>query len=333
MTTAPASIVRSAVAVPMGPTAVHVLARRGDRGPWSIIADLPDGDREPAGPPPGALVLAGIASCTIVTVAGVASRGASALEGMTVSFDVDAEGDRLEIRDRTVISSHASDTDRLRFTRAAAGCPVGKIFTQRAIAIEDAVELREGGREALAVPPAPVFASGTVSATWLPATCEWSDRDGRRLLEQEGEVAIHIDVAAPGSRRSRFGLLGGHSRAGWAPRPSPYAMAGLASSTLMTLRVQAARLGLDPSTLHVEVRALSPVPDGGKEGAQEAAASGKLPQVRWSRTVSARVTAGAQTDAVLEAMRRDPIYGHCMRGDLFRSRELVIEPARVATAS
>ena len=316
----------------MGPTAVHVMARRGDRGPWSIIADVPSADREPAGPPPGALVLAGIASCTIVTVAGVASRGRSVLEGMNVHFDVSADGQKVGVRDRTLIEADASEDDRVRFRRAADNCPVGKIFTKRLIEIEDAVSLEHGSIGSSTEPrkdPPAIFASGTVRATWLPATAEWTEREGRRVLAQEGEVAIHIETEA-GPRRTRFGLLGGHTDAGWAPRPNPYAMSGLAASTLMTLRSEAASLGIDPASLRVEIRTLSAVPEGQKEGAQDAAAAGRPAVVRWSRRVSARAASDARDDDVLAAMKRDPVYGYCMRGDMFTSRDVVVAPPRVA---
>ena len=321
---------RSAVAVPTSGTAVLVTTRRGPRGPWSIIADVPTEGREPAGPPPGYLALTGIASCTIVTVAGVASRGRSPLLDMRVSFDVSprAEGG-FDIRQRTVLTADLSDTDYGRLSRAVGFCPIGKIFSKRAIAIDDRVELR-GARTGAAPARAPaagdppVFLPGSASAQWLASTGEWREADGRRSLDQEGEVVVHVDCASESGRR-RWGLLGGHTSAGWAPRPSAYAMAGLASSTLMTLRARADALGIDPTTLRVEVRSLSPVPSGGKRQSQEDAAVGEAKPVRWLREVTVEAaSSAAATEAILSAMRLDPIYGHCMRGDLLAGEEIVV---------
>ena len=323
--------VRSAVAVATSGTAVLVTTRRGPRGPWSIITDVPTEGREPAGPPPGYLALAGIASCTIVTVAGVASRGRSPLRDMQVSFDVSprAEGG-FDIRQRTILTADLSDTDYGRLSRAVGFCPIGKIFSKRAITIDDRVQLR-GARTGAAPARAPgavdvpVFVPGSASAQWLAATSEWREVEGRRSLDQEGEVVVHVDCASNGSGGRRWGLLGGHTSAGWAPRPSAYAMAGLASSTLITLRARADALGIDPTTLRVEVRSLSPVPSGGKRQSQEEAAIGEAKPVRWLREVTVEAaSSAATTEAIGSAMRLDPIYGHCMRGDLLAGEEIVV---------
>jgi len=309
---------RNAIAVPATGTAVLVTMRRGERGPWTVIVDDASAS-EMAGPPPGALVLAGIACCTVVTIAGVASRRGPELAGLTVELDVRRRGAAFAIDQRTVLGARLNDVDQQRMMRTARHCPVGKLFTKRALAIEDAVDLRTGGTPpARDAADAPRFLEGRLTAHWIPETREWTGDGGARVLDQEGEARIQIE-GTRGSMRQRWGLLGGHSAAGWVPRPSSFATAGLASSTLMTLRARAATLAIDPATLRVEVRAISDVPSGGKAASQDKAAEGETPQVRWLRSVSVAGTGAATREAILAAMREDPIYGYAMRGDLLES--------------
>jgi uncharacterized OsmC-like protein len=322
------SDLRNAVAVPLAGTAVLVTMRRGARGPWTVIVDDTLAEGEMAGPPPGDLILAGIAACTIVTIAGVASRRGPDLSDMTVEFDVKRSADRFAIAQRTTLGADLSETDHQRMTRTAQHCPVGKLFTKRAIAIEDQVELRRGGTAPArgGIADGPRFLEGRVTARWIPESREWSGSAGHRVLDQEGEARIQIE----GSRAAgaqRWGLLGGHSAAGWVPRPSSFATAGLAASTLMTLRARAASLAIDPATLRVEVRALSNVPSGGKAASQDKASEGETPQVRWLRHVTVAGAPHASRDAILAAMREDLIYGHAMRGDLLDSDEVVAASA------
>jgi uncharacterized OsmC-like protein len=308
-----------------------VTMRRGARGPWTVVVDDPTAEGEMAGPPPGDLVLAGIAACTVVTIAGVASRRGPDLRDMVVEFDVQRGGERFAIAQRTMLDADMSDADQLRMTRTARHCPVGKLFTKRAITIEDQVDLRPGGTvpKIGSIDEGPRFLEGSVTARWIPETREWTETAGRRVLDQEGEARIQIE-GARGARRQRWGLLGGHSAAGWVPRPSSFATAGLAASTLMTLRARAASLSIDPVTLRVEVRALSDIPAGGKAASQDKASDGEAPQVRWLRHVTVAGAPGATREAIVAAMREDPIYGHAMRGDLLESDEVVA--ARSASA-
>ncbi len=310
--------VRSAVAVPLTGTAVLVTMRRGARGPWTVISDDASAEGELAGPPPGDLVLAGIAACTIVTIAGVASRRGPDLRDMTVAFDVRRRAERFAITQRTTLDADLSDVDRERMTRTARHCPVGKLFTRHALAISTA--------------DGPRFLEGTVTARWIPDTREWGETDGRRVLQEEGEARIQIE-GTRGPRLQRWGLLGGHSRAGWVPRPSSFATAGLAASTLMTLRARAGTLGIDPATLHVEVRALSDIPSGGKSASQDRASEGETPQVRWLRHVTVAGTERATREAILEAMRLDPIFALSRQADLLDADEVVSVSASAATVA
>ena len=323
---------RNAIAVPLSGTAVLVTMRRGARGPWTVVVDDTTAEGEMAGPPPGDLVLAGIAACTIVTIAGVASRRGPDLRDMTVEFDVKRSAERYAIAQRTTLGAELSETDHVRMTRTAQHCPVGKLFTKHALEIEDEVELRRGDE----VPPhdvstGPRFLEGSVTARWIPDSREWSDAGGGRVLEQEGEARIQIE-GVRGTGRQRWGLLGGHSAAGWVPRPSSFATAGLAASTLMTLRAKAASLAIDPASLRVEVRALSDVPSGGKSASQDRASQGETPHVRWLRRVTVAGAQRASTGAILALMREDPIYGFAMRGDLLASDEVVAAPRVAALA-
>jgi len=326
---------RNAVAVPLGESAALVTVRRGSRGPWSIVVDAPAPDREPLGPPPGFLALVGIGSCTCVTVTGVASRGESPLHGMRVAFDVvPNDPARLSIRQETTLEATLTEKDHLRLSRAVAHCPVGRDFTKRGVDIDDVVELDAPGKaprpvapEALAAAlPRLSFEPGRVEAVHLPATGEWREIDGRRVLDQEGEVAIHVESGPP-ERRHRWAFMGGHSSAGWAPRPSSYALAALAGSSLLTLRAMAGLLEIDPDRLEVEVEVASPVPVGGKEASQEAAAAGRPDRVRWRRIVRARgVGPGASADLLTAGLALDPVVGYCRRGDLLDGDAVIVVP-------
>jgi len=322
---------RNAIAVPASGTAVLVTMRRGTRGPWTVIVDEPSAEREMAGPPAGDLLLAGVACCTVVTVAGVASRRGPDLRDLTVAFDVKGRAGGFAIAQRTVLGAALNETERLRLERTARHCPVGKLFTKRALTTLDEVDLRRGGTAPSGQPAAdtPRFLEGSVTARWIPDTREWTDAGGTRVLDQEGEARVQIE-GARGAALQRWGLLGGHSAAGWVPRPSSFATAALAASTLLTLRARAATLAIDPASLRVEVRALSDVPSGGKAASQDLAAAGQTPQVRWLRRVSVAGASGATRDAILAAMREDPLYGCAVRGDLLDSDEVVAEVPEVA---
>lgn len=325
---------RNAIARPIGETAVLVTMRRGARGPWSVLVDEHRPGKEPLGTTPGFLALVGIASCTIVTVAGVASRGESPLQGMRVAFDVRPGPDHgaVTIHQQTTLIADLTERDRLRLSRAIGHCPVGRDFTKGAVDIEDRIRL--GGAVAASAWPSvdltPVpsaFVPGRVEADYLVDTGEWRTVDGRAVLDQEGEVKAHVESGeAPATRH--WGFLGGHSSAGWAPRPSSYAIGALAASTLMTLRGLASRLEIDPGSLVVEVEVASQVPTGGKEASQEAAAAGRPERVRWRRTIDAIGTgAGADPASLERAARLDPLYGHVVRGDLLAGDEIVVLPA------
>jgi uncharacterized OsmC-like protein len=316
--------------------------RRGARGPWSAVVDDPAPGQEPLGPPPGFLALVGIGSCTIVTVAGVASRGSSGLAGMRVAFEVgEGLGGTAVISQQTTITANADGRDRLRLTRAVPNCPVGRDFTQRGVDIDDVVLI--GGTpvsDATAAIPAAdvkaplprVFAPGRVEVVYLPETAEWLEADGRRILDQEGEVIARVACDTAGGRR-HWGYLGGHSGAGWAPRPSGYALASLAASSLMTLRRSAEPLGINPATLSVAVAVTSDVPAGGKEASQEAAARGTFARVRWTRTVNAspvgRVAPADSAASIAAALKQDPIYAICTRGDLLTDSQISFEPSPI----
>lgn len=331
-------MIRNAIATPLDGSAVLVTMRRGSRGPWSLVCDEPTAGREPLGPPPGFIALVGIATCTIVTCAGVSSRGETSLEGMQVAFDAEVDGSgRLAIRQTTTLVGELSAIDVMRLTRAAEHCPVGKDFTGRGVAIEDHVSLADSGAawsasEAAIPRVPPAFVAGTVRAAYLPGTAEWLDLDGGRVLDQEGEVIAHVECPRPGATAGRWGFLGGHTGPGWAPRPSAYALAALAASTLITLRSAAARLRIDPATLRVEVAVTSAVPAGGKTESQDAAATGVAQQVRWRRAVTVEGH-GASVAAIEQAMALDPIHGHCVRGDLLVGHDIVVVPTGAPAGS
>ena len=250
---------------------------------------------------------------------------------MRVAFDVVPDGPdgRLAIHQRTTLVADLTERDHLRLTRAVGHCPVGRDFTKRAVDIEDVVELagvrRDSGEAGVAVPPGqpgPAFTPGRVRADFLPATREWRTVDGRPILDQEGEVKAHVESGSDGAAH-RWGFLGGHSSAGWAPRPSSYAIGALAASTLMTLRAAAGWLAIDPATLRVEVEVTSAVPVGGKESSQEAASQGRVARVAWRRTIRATgIKLGADPDVIGALARRDPIYVHIERGDLLASETI-----------
>ena len=333
----PRAIPRNAVATPIGESAVLVVMRRGERGPWSILTDVPRPGRELLGPPPGYLALVGIASCTIVTVAGVASRGESPLLGMQVRFTVrEGQPGGATIEQHTTFEGHPSERDYGRFSRAVAHCPVGKNFTKRGVDIVDVVRVAGGagaagdagadggagatgdgaGNGVADTDGVPVFAPGEVVADYLIDTQEWREKDGRLVLDEEGEVDAHVTLRLPG-RVQRWGLLGGHSSAGWAPRPSSYALAALAASTVMTLRSLAGPLAIDPATVRVDVSVASELPSGGKRESQEAAAVGVAQRVAWRREVTVEAVSGACSEhAIRRVIEGDPIYGYCLRGDL-----------------
>ena len=293
--------------------------RHGRGGPWTVITDLPRAGHEPAGPPPGYLALAGVATCTLVTVAGVISRRGPQCERMRIEMAADGTA----VRERLVVDMPLGDVDTARLTRAAGYCPVGKIFAQRLLTVDDRVTLNGDGT---ADPPRlpsrvalPVLPAGALLARWHGETREWVVRDGAPVLDQEGEVTVHVDCGAG----RRWALVGGHTSAGWAPRPSPYAKAALAASTLMTVRSLAGPLGIDPASLRVEVRAISGPPEGGKRESQELAAEGRAAPVRWERVLHADVNGAASAAAVADAMRLDPIYLHTQRADLFSAHEVI----------
>jgi uncharacterized OsmC-like protein len=323
---------RRATARLIGESAALVTIERGSRRPWSVVVDEPGAGRVPLGPPPGYLALIGIGSCTIVTVAGVASRGESALAGMQVSFDVAAGPAGLVIRQRTTIEADLTERDRIRLGRAISHCPVAKNFTKRGVTIEDVLVLEgaagtaPAGMSALPRPSAALsFPPGRVAVDFLPATREWRLDAGRPVLDQEGGVAAYATTGAAPDEQRHWGFLGGHTTAGWAPRPSGYAIAGLAASTLLTVRRLAEQLAVDPASLEVEVEVVSDVPTGGKEASQELAAGGVAGGVRWRRTVRALAIGPLAAEARLaEAMRLDPVFGACERGDLMAGDEVVI---------
>jgi uncharacterized OsmC-like protein len=315
--------------------------RRGARGPWLVVVDDPAPGQEPLGPPPGYLSLVGIGSCTIVTVAGVASRGASGLAAMRVAFEVgEGPAGPAVIRQQTTITADADERDRLRLTRAVRNCPVGRDFTQRGVDIDDVVLVVGNPSSDAKASPAPdataplprVFAPGRVEVVYLPETAEWLEADGRRVLDQEGEVIARVACEAADGHR-HWGYLGGHSGVGWAPRPSAYALASLAASSLMTLQRSAEALAIDPATLSVAVAVTSDVPAGGKEASQEAAARATFARVRWTRTVTASpIAAGVSTvsaAAIAAVLLQDPVYGFCTRGDLLADSQITIEPPPV----
>jgi uncharacterized OsmC-like protein len=331
--------VRRATARLIGETAAVVTIQRGSRGPWSVVVDEPIAGRVALGPPPGYLALIGIGSCTIVTVAGVASRGESALDGMQVSFEVaagttgsEAGGLGVDIRQRTTLEADLTERDRDRLGRAISHCPVGKNFTKRGVTIEDVVVLNgaagtaPAGTPALPRPSAALsFPPGRVNVDFLPATREWRLDGGRPVLDQEGGVAAYATTGAAPDEQRHWGFLGGHTTAGWAPRPSGYAIAGLAASTLLTVRRLAEQLAVDPASLEVAVEVVSDVPTGGKEASQELAAGGVAGGVRWRRTVRAVAIGPLAAEARLaEAMRLDPVFGACERGDLLAGEEVVV---------
>jgi uncharacterized OsmC-like protein len=341
---AAAPTIRNAVARSLGDGAVLVTMRRGPLGPWTTVVDEPQSDRAPLGPPPGFLALVGIGTCTIVTVAGVDSRGRAALRGIEVAFDVgvatDADDGLVTIRQATTLTGKVDERDRVRLGRAIAHCPVGKNFTKRGVEIVDEVEIREATvprpargqvEEAQSRPDSPrrVFAPGRVRAVQVPGTGEWTQLPGqdRPILVQEGEARVQVEWQSVDGRSHHAGYLGGHSSAGWAPRPSAYAIAALAASSLLTLRSMAASLAIDPDAIEVEIEVVSDRPAGGKEASQDAAAAGRTGSVGWRRSASVEGRAGpAAVQGIVDALRRDPIAGICRRGDLLAEERVHVVP-------
>jgi hypothetical protein len=269
-----------------------------------------------------------------VTVAGVACRGESPLHNIYLAFDISlGDGGRPIVRQRTFLEGEFSRIDYDRLQRTAGYCPVGQFFTKRSLDIEDKVNLLgvsgEGDRpEGVVLPERidmPVFAPGVVTAGQLIDTREWKEEDGCRVLDMEGEVKVHIDCASEGSQRQRWGFLGGHSTGGWAPWPIIYVFGSLAASTLMTLRRLSDRLHIDPSTLRVNVQVMSARSPRGKLDAQDAAESGRVRRTHLLREVTARGISNVVSTAAIErAMKLDPMYGFCVRGDLLASDEIVV---------
>jgi hypothetical protein len=217
--------------------------------------------------------------------------------------------------------------------RTAGYCPVGQFFTKRSLDIEDKVSLLGvsgggGPPDGVTLPERvdmPVFAPGVVNVYHLTDTREWKEEDGRQVLDMEGEVKVHIDCASEGSQGQRWGFLGGHSTGGWAPWPITCAFGSLAASTLMTLRKLSDRLHIDPSTLRVNVQVMSTPSPRGKIDAQDAAESGRVRRTHLLREVTARGTSnGASSAAIERAMKLNPMYGFCMRGNLLASGEIVL---------
>lgn len=266
-------------------------------------------------------------------MAGVACRSGAPLKNIQVAFDIALGGDgRPIVGQQTFLEGDLSKTDYERLRRTAGYCPVGQFFTKRSLNIEDKVHLlglsgAEEGLEESLLPEridVQVFAPGLLKTYHLIDTQEWKEEDGRQVLDMEGEVKIHIDCGSANSPGQRWGLLGGHSGGGWAPWPIIYALGGLAASTLMTLRELSALLHIDPSTLQVKVQIASTPSRRGKHDAQDAAESGRVRRTRILREVTTQGSTGASSAAVERAMKLDPIYGFCVRGDLLVRDDIVM---------
>ena len=269
-------------------------------------------------------------------MAGVACRGNIPLEDIAVDFEIGADpsgGDgHVDVRKTLTLKGTFTEEEYLRLSRTAAYCPVGQFFSKRSITIEDRVEIGAGTSRAGAAegPPSdgtvspPVGASqvltpGVVRGRYLWDTQEWDVVSGKRTLLQEGEVKVYLESQAlPGPRR--WSLIGGHTSGAWGPLPIDLATAGLAASTVGTLRDLVAPAAWSPSDLQVLIE----VEQGrSKHTAQEAAVAGLLREQRWVRKVVAGgPLRGVSREAIHRALERDPIYRYFRDGDLLSGEEI-----------
>jgi hypothetical protein len=168
-----------------------------------------------------------------------------------------------------------------------------------------------------------MFPPSAVLAARVAGSAEWQAADGRSMLVQEGEAAVHATWRDTLGMERHAGYLGGHTSAGWAPRPSGYATASLAASSLLTLQRAAGHLGLDPDRIEVEVAVVSDRPTGGKEASQEAAAEGRPDRVRWRR--AGRAPRINYPQPILATLATDPIARILAAGDLLADDRIVVD--------
>lgn len=300
----------------------------GGAGPWSFVTDAPRSSRDMVGPPALYLAIAGWGACTVVTVTGVAHRGKIPLERIDVDFEVEAVAGAagFGVRKRLILTGKLSDSDVVRIRRAADYCPVGQLLTKGAMELEDEVIWASGDRAALGVlgdddPPttiAPVTAiAGRVQCRHLVDT-KVTTPDG---VLHEGEVKSYLSCENR-TRPGRWCVVAGHSHERWVPAPNPLAQAGLAASTVDTLRQLLAREGLAEADVRV---AIAPPGASTKDQAQSHAAEGKLRYRQAKRRVSVPGSpATVPIGLIREALNVDPLSWAVRRGGILLAEEVVL---------
>jgi putative redox protein len=105
-------------------------------GKHTVVSDEPEAQGgKDAGPPPFALVLAGLASCTAITLEMYAQRKGWAIGVVKVDLRLHREDDALRIERRIKLTAGLSDEQRARLLEIADKTPVTKSL-KRAYAIE-----------------------------------------------------------------------------------------------------------------------------------------------------------------------------------------------------
>jgi uncharacterized OsmC-like protein len=265
----------------------------------------------------------------VVTVVGVAYRGQIPLENIRPDFQIepvtDAELHGFGVNKTVTLHGTLSDTERRRLHRAAEYCPVGQLFTKGALVIDDQVECRaadaaEAGSRVLqpGLSAAAVCTSGTVQGRYLVETKEY---DNGGVMLHEGEVKLYL-ACANHTRPGRWTLIAGHSGEGWMPPPVPLTYAGLAASTVTTLRQRIPAEAWPAAGFHVEI---APHGGGNRDQAQTSAAEGLLNTRRISRKV---VLHGAADTALLQAIEaalpHDPLTASFRDGGVLLGEQVVL---------
>lgn len=323
---------RSAAAYPAADCAIEVVIgplkrSRSDRdqhGPWSIVMDVPHPDRDMAGPHPVYVALAAWASCTTVTLIGVAHRSGIGLEDVAVDFAVETKGPAAGFgvhKTIRLIGDLDADADaQVALQRAADHCSLSQIFMKGALVIDDRVEYELGlparvsrSPNGDAVAALPV---GSVRSRHLSATKEYEN--GK--LAEEGEVTCFFsceNFSGPG----RWAILAGHTMEGWVPPPAPLVLGALAGSTAATIRHL---VGL--VDFRVEIASLDP--PRGRDRAQADATACIVGQRHIRRTVFIQGTVSANEDDLLRrALEVDPLTESINRQDALISERFEVRPA------
>lgn len=266
----------------------------------------------------------------------MACRGGIPLEYISVDFEIGvgpSTGDgHVDVQKTLTLKGTFTEEERLRLSRTAAYCSVGQFFSKRSITIEDQVEIAattshagvtesptSDGYTSPQVGASLVLTPGSVRGRYLWDTQEWDVVSGKRTLAQEGEVKVYMEsLGLP--RPRRWSLIGGHTSGAWGPLPIDLATAGLAASTVGTLRDLVPPTTWSPSDLEVLIE----VPQGrARYTAQEAAVAGAVREQRWDRKVVAGgPLAGVSPQAIHQALESDPIYRYFRSGDLLSGDEI-----------